>query len=162
MLVTSNSVTAMVVQFRVMRIQTDKVLITVLVAAILGGIASLGFTIASPAGGRSFTEFYIVGLDGKAGGYPNNLVIGEEGEARIGIISREREISSFRITIEIDGTRQAETSPLTLAPDEKWEGVIEFTPQKAGDDQKVVFILYKNEVIEPYLELFLWVDVTEH
>jgi len=145
-----------------MRISTDKVSIAILIATILGGIASLGFTIASPAGSRGFTEFYIVGLDGKAGGYPNDLVIGEDGEVRIGIISRERETASYRVAIEIDGTRQAETSPLTLAPDEKWEGVMGFTPQKTGDNQKVVFILYKNGAIEPYLELFLWVDVSEY
>ena len=145
-----------------MNISIDKVLIIVLIAAILGGIVSLGFTIASPASGRGFTEFYIVGLDGKAGSYPKDTVIGEEGEVRIGIISRERETASYRIAIEIEGIKQTETGLLTLAPDEKWEGIIGFKPQRIGDNQKVVFILYKNEVIQPYLELFLWVDVGEY
>jgi uncharacterized membrane protein len=162
MLLTSNSVTTMLALFRIMRFPTDKVLTTILIAAILGGIASLGYTIASPASGRGFTEFYIVGPDGEAGNYPANLVIGQEGEVRIGIISRERETTSYQITTEIDGARQAETSPLILTPDEKWEGVMGFTPEKVGDNQKVAFSLYKNETIEPYLELFLWIDVGEY
>ena len=162
MLVTSNSLSTTSVRFQVMKISIDKVLIAVLIAALLGGVASLGFTIASPAGGRGFTEFYIVGLDGKAGGYPNDLLIGEEGEVRIGIISREHKIASYRVTIRIEGIRQTETGPLTLAPDEKWEGVVGFRPQKMGDNQRVTFLLYKNESIEPYLELFLWVDVAEY
>ena len=144
-----------------MRISVDKVLITILISGILGGIASLGFTIASPAGGRDFTEFYIVGLDGQAGDYPNDLIIGEEGDVRVGIINRERETNVYRLAIEIDGTQQAETGLLTLAPDEKWEDAVRFRPQKAGDNQKVAFLLYKNGVTEPYLELYLWINVEE-
>jgi uncharacterized membrane protein len=144
-----------------MRIPTDKILVTVLIAAMLGGIASLGLAIASPAGGRGFTEFYILGLDGKAGSYPNDLEIGEEGEVRIGLISRERETTSYQIRIEIDGTGQVASTTIVLAPDEQWEGVIGFTPQKIGDNQQVAFILYKNGAVEPYLELFLWIDVSE-
>jgi uncharacterized membrane protein len=143
------------------RIYFDKVLITILISAILGGIVSLGFTIASPAGGRDFTEFYIVGLDGQAGDYPNGLIIGEEGEVKVGIISRECETTSYRLAIEIDGTQQTETGLLTLAPDEKWEDVIKFRPQKTGDNQKVAFLLYKNGATEPYLELYLWINVEE-
>jgi uncharacterized membrane protein len=143
------------------RISVDKVLITILISAILGGIASLGFTIASPAGGRDFTEFYIVGLGGQAGDYPNDLTIGEECEVRVGIISRERETTTYRVAIAIDGTRQAETDLITLAPDDKWEDIIRFRPQKVGDNQKVTFLLYKNGATEPYLELYLWVNVKE-
>jgi len=41
----------------------------------------------------------------------------------------------------------------------KWEQEVGFVPQKAGEGQKVEFVLYKDG--EPYFEepLNLWIDV---
>ena len=45
--------------------------------------------------------------------------------------------------------------------EEKWEQEVSFIPQVAGYDQKVEFLLYRNEEIEPYLTLHLFIDVKE-
>jgi uncharacterized membrane protein len=34
-----------------------------------------------------------------------------------------------------------------------------FTPHKAGDNQKLEFVLYKQGEDKPYRSLYLWVDV---
>jgi uncharacterized membrane protein len=56
----------------------------ILVLAIVGALGMLGYAIASPKAGEKFTEFYILGLDGKAIDYPEELIVGEEGKVKVG------------------------------------------------------------------------------
>jgi len=61
----------------------------------------------------------------------------------------------------IDGVKNSEVGRIELEHDEKWEGVVAFTPDTTGDNEKVEFLLYKNGEAKPSLEsLHLWVDVT--
>jgi len=77
-------------------------------------------------------------------------------------INREHETVSYRVEVRIDGVGNNEVGPLVLGHDEKWEEAVSFTPNRAGDSQKVEFLLYKNGGSEPYLKpLHLWVDVKE-
>ncbi len=138
----------------------DKMLSIILVAAILGAIGTLGYVIATPGVGEKFTEFYL-GLEGKAIDYPRELRVGEEGRVMVGIINREHEIVSYWVKVRIDGVSNNQTGPLQLGHDEKWEEIVRFTPDRAGEAQKVEFLLYKNGESEPYLKLHLWIDVKE-
>lgn len=139
----------------------DKVLSIILIAAILGAIGTLGYVIATPKVGEKFTEFYILGLEGKAIDYPRELKVGEEGRVIVGIINREHETVNYWVEVRIDGVRNNQVGPLELEHDEKWEGIVSFTPDRAGDSQKVEFLLYKDKEGEPYLRLHLWIDVKE-
>ncbi len=139
----------------------DKILSIILIAAILGAMGTLGYVIANPKVGEKFTEFYILGLEGEAIDYPRELMIGEEGSVRVGIINREYETVSYRVEVRIDGVRDNQTGPLELEHDEQWEEIVSFTPDRAGDNQKVEFLLYENGGSEPDLKLHLWVNVKE-
>ena len=139
----------------------DKILLIILIATILGAIGTLGYVIATPRVGEKFTEFYMLGLDGKVIDYPRELKVGEEGRVRVGVINREHEIVSYRLKVEIDGVSNNQIEPLELGHDEKWEEVVSFVPARAGDSQKVEFLLYKNGEGEPYLKLHLWINVKE-
>jgi len=137
----------------------DKALSIVLALAILGALGTLGYFMANPRVGERFTEFYIEGLGGKAAGYPEELVLGEEGKVIVGIINREHETLTYRVEVVIDGIENNEVEPVTLDHDEKWEGMVAFTPDKTGDNQKVEFLLYKQGQKEVYQRLHLWVNV---
>ncbi len=139
----------------------DKVLSIILVVAIVGALGSLGYIIATPKVGERFTEFYVLGLEGKAIDYPRELRVGEEGRVIVGIINRERETVSYWVKVRIDGVRDNQTGPLELGNDEEWEEIVSFTPDRVGDTQKVELLLYKNMESEPYLKLHLWIDVKE-
>jgi len=139
----------------------DRVLSIILIVAILGALGTLGYTIATPRVGEKFTEFYILGLDGKAIDYPKEMKVGEQGRVLVGIINREQEPVSYRIKIMVGGQEGGELGPLMLQPDEKWEEVVSFTPRKAGSAQRVEFLLYRDGENEPYRELHLWVDVVD-
>ncbi|HUV45599.1 MAG TPA: DUF1616 domain-containing protein [Dehalococcoidia bacterium] len=145
----------------------DRILSIILIVAILGAVGTLGYVIATPKVGEKFTEFYVLGLEGKVIDYPSELKIGEEGKVIVGIINREHETVSYRVEVRIDGVGNNEVGnnevgPLVLGHDEKWEEAVSFTPDRAGDSQKMEFLLYKNGGSEPYLKpLHLWVNVKE-
>lgn len=141
----------------------DRALSILLVVAILGAIGTLGYVIATPKIGEKFTEFYILGLGGKAEGYPRELYVGEEGRVILGIVNREYEEGvSYQVRIRIDGIEEGEIGPVVLKHEEKWEEEISFVSHRVGQEQKVEFLLYKGGEEQPYLDpLHLWIDVIE-
>jgi uncharacterized membrane protein len=140
----------------------DKVLVITLLIAILGSLGTLVFLTAVPKGGETFTEFYILGPEGKAADYPEELKIGEEASVTVGIINHEGKEVSYRVEVVIGDDKVSEVGPVTLADEQKWEDEVGFTPEVAGQNQEVQFLLYKDGEAEPCLEpLRLWVDVTE-
>ena len=136
----------------------DKVLSGILVLAILGSLGMLGYSIASPFK-EPFTEFYLLGLNGEAKDYPGLLSVEEEGKVVVGIINREYETVSYRLEVRIEGIISNEVGQVTLEHEEKWEEIVSFTPKRAGDKQKVEFLLYRQGQSEVYRSLHLWVDV---
>jgi len=140
----------------------DRTLSVIVIVAILAATGVLGYVLAAPRIEEGFTEFYILGPEGKAEGYPEELVAGEETKVIVGIINREHETMSYRLEIRIDGVKSSEVGTIKLEHDEKWERTVSFTPVKGGDNQTVEFLLYKNGESEPCLEpIQLPVSVTE-
>ena len=127
----------------------------------MGALGALGYVIATPKVGEKFTEFYILGLEDKAIHYPRELKVGGEGRVIVGIINREHKPVNYWVEVKIDGVRNNQVGPLELGYDERWKEIVSFSPDRAGDSQKVEFLLYKNGKNEPYLKLHLWVNVTE-
>lgn len=146
----------------------DKVLSLVLVVAIAGAVGTLGYVVATPRVGETFTEFYILGPQGKAENYPTELKVGQEGRVIAGIVNHEHEPAGYKLEIWIDGEKAKlrilgedwDEVTVELEHEGKWERAVGFVPQKAGR-QKVEFVLYRDG--EPYFEepLHLWIDVDE-
>ncbi len=141
----------------------DKALSVSLAIAILVALGFIGYVIAVPKEGDRFTEFYILGIDGKAENYPAQVVKGETVELIIGLVNHEDEVMNYRIDIEINGSRIEQVTSRTLASGEKREQVVSFLPQNAGKSQKVEFWLYKDNEPQPYFKepLHLYIDVNE-
>ena len=138
----------------------NRVLAIVLSAFILGIIGTLAYVIVTPKAGEKYTEFYVLGLDGKAENYPQELIVGEEGKVILGIVNHEHEGNLvYRVEITVDGEVNSIVEPTALANQEKWQSEVGFTPYKVGDNQKVEFVLYKQGEDKPYRSLYLWVDV---
>ena len=139
----------------------NKALSIFLIVAI---VATLGFIIymaATPKKGEKFTEFYILSVEGKAQNYPKQVIWGEPVDILIGVVNHEYQPASYQAKIKVDGIEASEVNIGTLANGEKWEGKISFTPQFAGERQRIDFYLYKNGEDAPYLKepLRLYIDV---
>jgi uncharacterized membrane protein len=138
----------------------NRVLAIVLSAFILGVIGTLAYVIVTPKAGEKFTEFYVLGLDGKAENYPQELIVGDEGKVILGIVNHEHEGNlAYRVEIIIDSEVNDTIGPIALANEEKWQSEVRFTSYKVGDSQKVQFSLYKQGEDKPYRSLYIRVDV---
>ena len=139
----------------------DKGLSIGLVVAIVAALGCLGYVISNPKQGEKFTEFYILGLEGKAEDYPQHVMVGEEAEVILGIVNHEHQPLSYRVEIKINGVKNKEIGTGILAHEEKWEQVVGFTPEEVGVKQRVEFWLYKDAEAQPYFEapLHLYIDV---
>jgi len=137
----------------------DRLLTIALAAAILFAVGAVAYTVLIPKAGEAFSEFYILGPGGKAEGYPTEITLGDEGKVIAGIVNREHETVVYSVTISTDGDTLAEISPIHLEHEEQWEQEVSFTPPRAGQDQKVEFLLYRENRPEPYQRLHLWIDI---
>jgi uncharacterized membrane protein len=164
----------------------NKTLTVILAIAILGTIGTLGYTIAKPKIGERFTEFYILGNNGKAETYPTSFVMeqgaivqvsydkgatfidGKHGILTLGIINQEQRETTYSVALQIDGqdvaishngTNFNRLEHIKLQQGEKREFEIGFTPQHTGDNQKVEFFLYKDSAATTQETLHLWIDV---
>jgi len=144
----------------------DRVLSVVLVLAIVGAIGTLGYVIATPKVGERFTEFYILGLQGKAEAYPTNLKLGEKGKIILGIVNHEQEEMNYQVKVIVDGMEEGvkiwledeneELTPIAnntinieaLANEEKWERNLLFEPLQKGERQKLEFLLFSPKLRE--------------
>lgn len=118
------------------------------------------FIISSPKTGKSFTEFYITGLEDVTAGYPEQLQAGEDGTVKAVIINNEQQKMTYRLEIWVDGDIIQTISPIYLENQEKKEITVLFKTEKLNDSAKVEFLLFRDgQDMKPYRRLRLWVDV---
>lgn len=139
--------------------QGDKIIAVILAVAIVAALGTLGYVVATPKIGEKYTEFYILGVDGKAENYPKELGAGQEGRVILGIVNHEQESTIYRAEIDIDGKKVNEIGAFSLSDKEKWEKQVTFVPDSVGLNQKVEFLLYKGASSEPSDTLHLWINV---
>ncbi|MFC2051581.1 DUF1616 domain-containing protein [Chloroflexota bacterium] len=164
----------------------NKALSIILAIAILSTVGVLIYTVSSPKVGEHFTEFYILGLEGKAIDYPAKFTLranrvasvrygdaatavsGTTGRIILGIVNQEQQQTIYSVSIQIDGQpvnityngqNVSRLNAIPLEQGEKWEGEIGFAPMHTGENQKVEFLLYKDGSTEAYNSLHLWVNV---
>lgn len=140
----------------------DKALSVILIIILIIAVAGTVYIIVFPQQNEKFTEFYILGPDGKAGDYPTNLTLGESGNIIIGIVNHEDTNATYQLTIKLNQTI-IKNENITLANNGKKEIPLTFKPLKTGENQKLEFLLYKppsNNTI--YRSLYLYMNVTSN
>lgn len=138
----------------------DRTLTVVLAVSVLGTMAAVGYTIATPKEGERFTEFYMLGAYGEAVDYPRSVTVGHEVDVTVAIVNQEGEVTDYRVEIGVNGTVNNELDGLVIESGEMWQGEISFVPNVPGNNQKVELFLFKNGETEPYMEpLCLLIDV---
>jgi uncharacterized membrane protein len=143
----------------------DRILTILLVLSIVASIVTLAYVVVTPKEGEKFTEFYILGPEGMADGYPTELQLGQNGTVIIGVVNHEYADTEYSIELMLENNSQQmdqELLHITLPHNETWEKEVTFTPTSAGEDMKLQFLLYKDKkMTEPYRDLHLWINVSE-
>jgi uncharacterized membrane protein len=140
-----------------------KALFISLVVAIVVALSGIVYFVVTPQQNEKFTEFYILGSEGKAENYPQQVILGANVDVFIGVVNHEYQPTTYRVEITIDSVRSKEVDIGTLAHQQKWEQEVSFVAQSPGDRQKVEFWLYRDNQVEPYLHdpLRLYIDVRQ-
>jgi uncharacterized membrane protein len=139
----------------------NKWLTVAIVIAIVIAIVGLAYIIMPAQQNEPYTEFYILGTDGKAENYPRQLLLNQPAEIILVVLNYERQPSSYRIEVKIHDTIYDTIDTGILQDGQKYEGKISITPNEPGDNQKIEFWLYMNESDVAYFDepLYLYVDV---
>jgi hypothetical protein len=160
----------------------------ILVIAILGAIVVLGYKIVVHEPEARFTEFFILGIGGKADDYPTEFTMDNgkvtqvkygdatnettagDGLLTLGIVNHEQQTEVYSVEMIIDnepasinfeGKGATVLSPIELQKGHNWEKVIGIIPQHTGDNQEVDLLLFKGKETTPEDSLRLFINVKE-
>jgi uncharacterized membrane protein len=164
----------------------NKSLSIILLIAIFAALGVFVYTVAIPKIGEKFSEFYILGINGRTQDYPieysmNNGqithviyskgtedVITKLGAVTIGIVNHEQQTVVYSVKMTIDnepvkinfgGVFTDAIGPIELQQGEKWENAINIVPHQIKDNQKVELLLFKGTETIPENSLHLWINV---
>jgi uncharacterized membrane protein len=132
----------------------------ILIISIALAICMTVYVTITPKQSEKFTEFYVLDQNRMAEDYPTNLTVGEEEEVITGIVNHEYAPVNYQLEVRLNGELTGEKS-IELNHNETWEDPFTFRATRAGEDQKLEFLLYKERVKEVYRSLHLWVDIKE-
>jgi uncharacterized membrane protein/LysM repeat protein len=138
--------------------------VLIVVLCLIGFGAAVAFLATSRGGSESFTEFYILGPDGRAEGYPQTLELGDSLAVILGVVNHEGAEVAYEVAALIDGEATGLVESVRLKDGEQWEELVTLVPNQAGTSQKLEFLLHREEMDgmgEAYRAVHLWVDVEE-
>jgi uncharacterized membrane protein len=163
--------------------RTDAVLNVVLALSILLAVSSVAYAVAVPPQGEQFSEFYLLTEDDDgelvADGYPEEFVVGEGQPVVVGIGNNEHERTEYQVvaqlqTVETVGNEtvvqereRIDSFEIALDHNETHNDARLIVPDRTGEDLRVQYLLYRDEVpAEPtaenaYRDVHLWIDVFE-
>ncbi|AFD00166.1 putative membrane protein [Methanocella conradii HZ254] len=143
----------------------DRALTIILIISILLSICTLAYVIMVPKQGEKFTEFYILGPEGKADNYPTRYVLGDRRPVIVGVVNHEYRNVTYDLLISLNDSVSVTnlySERLALGDNQTWEKKIEVKPDHVGTNMKMEFLLYiDGNMTAPYRECHLWVNVTE-
>lgn len=152
-----------------------------LAASVLVAAAALGFALAVPDGGESYTGFAVLSQNASgdlvAGDYPTEFVRGEPRPLTVAVTNHERERTRYTVVVEVHRVRtvggdptvteQREVTRLrrTLSDGETWHARHRVAPALAGDSVRLEYYLYRGGAPADagpetaYRRVFLWIHV---
>lgn len=146
----------------VLRASVSRLATLLLAIGLLVAVAGVVSVALTPDGQEQpTTEFYLLGPDGEAGGYPANLSVGESGEFVVGITNNEQQPERYTVVVVIDGTVADERS-VDLEHGETREAPVSVGAQQSGE-LRVRVLLFRgaptDSLDSPYRELRLVIPV---
>jgi uncharacterized membrane protein len=141
----------------------DRALSIILMLSILTSVSTLAYVIAVPKEGEKFTEFYLLGPNGKAVDYPISFVLGEQQPIIVGVVNHEFRNVTYDIIVQLTNSNRSTilyTDKVALDNNQTWEKTINLKPDRVGTNMMMEFLLYADgNMANPYRETHLRVSV---
>lgn len=129
-------------------------------ALALAGVLAGGVRVMlAPDPTARMTEFYALGQDGLAEGYPREARPGETMQVQLGITNREESDASYRVEARAGDQVLARLGPVSVAAGASWRAPLSYSLPRAGDDQTIDILLFRDQETTPYRSLRLWVNI---
>jgi uncharacterized membrane protein len=140
---------------------TGKALTVLAAATALIAAGTFVFAFFNPLDRETFTEFYLLGPDGRAGNYTQELALGQTMTTTVVVVNEEQEPMAYEVEMRVNGTPHGDRIAVTdLAPGDTWKSQVRFTASQAST-HKVEFLLYRDGQSEPYRRVHLWLEVSQ-
>lgn len=131
----------------------------ILIFSIVLAISLVYFVITVPKIGEKFTEFYILGPEGKADNYSKDLKYNSPSQVLIGVANHEYIPVNYTVQVVLENNILTDTW-FRLNHNETWEQNVIYIPEKIGKNMKLEFLLFKEDnFTAPYRELNMWVNI---
>ncbi|MGD0170522.1 MAG: DUF1616 domain-containing protein [Halobacteriota archaeon] len=142
----------------------SRVLTVILILSVLASVSGFIYVLGVPKNAETFTEFYVLGASGKADDYPTQFNLGQQEPVTVGVVNHENSEQLYQLVIALNNSRTTSTlysQNITLANAQTWQKTVELKPNRAGNNMRVDFLLYRaDDYAAPYRSLHLWVNVT--
>jgi uncharacterized membrane protein len=136
----------------------DKALSIILIILVVLAISMTTYAVVKPKQPEKFTEFYVLGSDGKMSNYPTNLTSSENGNITIVIVNHENVPTSYLLVYNFNGTTVSENN-ITLQDGQNISVPLTIVPGNSGK-KEVELLLYKQPDHQNVdLSLRFWVNV---
>lgn len=129
------------------------------VALVLALLLVVVLAIAPIGSGDTYTEFYVLGPNGTASDYPENITVGETATVRVGIGNFENRQVTYTLVVRTNETRLV-TRTVTVNPEQRWEEPVSIAFDSSGR-KRLQLDLYTGQTTDtkPYRSLRLFVEV---
>ncbi|OGO35740.1 MAG: hypothetical protein A2147_06675 [Chloroflexi bacterium RBG_16_57_8] len=124
----------------------------------LAGSTGLGVVLGRPVPEQTFTEFYLLGADGRAADYPAELAPGEAGRLMVGVVNHEGKDVEYLLEVQ-GGVAVEQKVTIRLKSGERWQEPVEFRITETGR-HRVDFQLTNTGEAGSQTR-YLWIDVPE-
>lgn len=143
----------------------EKTLNIFLAVSILVLVGAVAYVTIIPHEQEPFTEFYILGPEGKADNYTTEYIQGESGTVIIGVANHEHRAVNYTLDVRLENKSLALPENLRhirLEDNTTLKEPLEITPSIKGRNMELQFLLFNDTESEiPYEDLRLWINVTE-
>lgn len=143
--------------------KTNKLISIILLVCIIISIVALVNAYIAPNKGEKFTEFYILGVDGKANNYTTRLTLGQPNNVMVGVANHEGSRTNYTIDIRLNGISVISPTSIksfSLNDSATWQSNVTYIPNVLNNTQKLEVLLFKDQNFNTsYRDLHLWVDV---
>lgn len=140
--------------------RNNKPITIAMLACVLLSLCLLAAIVVLPHKGEKYTEFYILGPDGKMGNYPVSFADDTAKPVVVGIGNHEQANVRYTLVVQLDdqgNTTQIYNASVAVADGQTWENPIQLNPGPVANDTKIEFLLFDNDnPTVPYQETYLW------
>ena len=130
---------------------TMVLIISIIISSGMLAIAKLTFE------EEKFSTLYILGEGGKADNYPLDLYLLEPESIMVGVENYEHSPVNYTLDVMLGGYL-IDREKISLNHEEVWVQNFSFKPKHVGRGMKFQFLLFKEDLSEPYRSVHLWVN----